>query len=215
MQHGVQFTIGNVTKHSMSDWGLLFSPFPIPSAEPKYNYIDIDGADSSIDATEAFGGVNYNDVDFTLTFTVPKCNFNQKLREIKAFLHGRETKITIYNDANFYYLGRCKVNEFKSNGAIGELVIDVKAKPYKYKQQPTVVNVTVSGSKTATFNNESMRTVPSFKCSASMTLQHNGNTYTVGTAQTKVADIVFEYGTNTITFTGNGTVTVTYQEGAL
>lgn len=214
MNHGVQFNVNGVTKHSLDDWGVFFFPFDIPSTEVKTDYIELDGADGSIDATEVFG-LHFKDMKFSLKFSVVGGNYNAKLREIKAYLHGREAKVTIWNDSTYYYLGRLQVNEFKSSAYKGELVIDVVAKPYKYKQQETVVNETINGSKTVVFSNDSMKVVPSFKCSADMNLTFKGNTYAIGTAKTKVPSIVFEYGANEITFTGNGTVQVTYQEGSL
>lgn len=214
MRHGVEFKINNVTKHTLDDWGMLFAPFDIPSAEVKTDYIELEGADGSLDVTEAFG-LNYKDMPFSLKFTLPLCDYNQRLREIKAFLHGKVAKITIYNDTGYYYLGRCQVNDFKANRGRGEVVIDVVAKPYKYKQNETVVTHTITGVKTVIFNNETMKVVPSFECSSDMQLTFNGNTYNVGTSKTRVADIVFIYGQNEITFNGTGTVKVTYQEGSL
>lgn len=214
MKHGIEFKIGNVKKHSLIDWGVFLSPFNIPSAEVKTSYVDIEGADSSIDLTDVFG-ITYKDLKFTLSFTMKSCDYDSKLREIKAFLHGRMAQITTYRDENYYYLGRCQVNEFKSSKARGTLSIDVIAKPYKYKQTVTEVTVNVTGTTTHAFMNDSMKVVPSFLCSNDMEIQFKDVTYNVGTNQVKLADIIFDYGENNVTFIGNGTVKVTYQEGAI
>ena len=214
MNHGAQFKVGNVTKHSMDDWGLLLAPFDIPTAKVKTSYIDLEGANGSIDDTEAFG-ITYEDLSFSIKFTLPKCDYNAKLREIKSFLHGKVVQITMYNDTDYYYLGRCNVDDFKQSKAMGTITIDVVAIPFKLKQSVTIVNETISGTKDVTFRNGQMPVVPSFECSSEMQLTFNGNTYSIGTTKTKVANIIFEDGDNVITFNGLGTVKVTYQQGVL
>lgn len=215
MKHGVEFKVNNVKMHTLDNWGMLFSPFAIPSPKVKAAYIELEGADGSIDATEIDGNVCYKDLSFSLEFTAYKGDYNELLRSIKAFLHGRNAQITIYNDPGYYYLGRCEVDEFKSNGKTGKVIINVIAKPYKFKQEKTAVETVVNGTKTVVFTNDSMRTVPTFKASAAMKLNFGTGSYSIGTTETKVADIIFGYGDNVIEFEGDGSVTVTYQEGSL
>lgn len=214
MNHGVQFKVNNVVKHSADDWGLILSPFDIPTADVKTSYVDIEGGDGSIDLSDVFG-ITYKDLSFTLKFTLKDGDYNNRLRQIKAFLHGQVAKITLYNDDGYYYEGRCIISDFKSSKAYGTISVDVTAKPYKFKQQVTEINETIEGTKTVVFKNDSMKVVPTFQCSADMRLTFNNNEYQIGTSSMKIPDIIFVYGDNQIVFTGNGTVKVTYQEGAL
>ena len=48
-------------KHTERDWGLRMISMVIPMPEPKTNYIDIPGADGSLDLTQSLtGNVPYN-----------------------------------------------------------------------------------------------------------------------------------------------------------
>lgn len=214
MKHGIEFKIGNVKKHSLIDWGVFLSPFNIPSAEVKTNYVDKEGGTGSIDLTEVFG-ITYKDIKLNFTFTMKSGDYDKKLREIKAFLHGKKAQITTYRDDSYYYIGRCQVNEFKSSKARGTFSIDVFAEPYKYKQYVTVRTEQIVGEKEVIFLNDSMEVVPTFECDSDMSLEFKGNSYSIGSGSTVLPDILFGYGDNLIKFVGTGTVKVTYQEGAI
>lgn len=212
MRNGsVKFIVDGVEKLS-TEFGLIANLVNIPSPTPKTNYIDIEGADGSLDMTEAFGCVNYNDIDLPIEFTVVTRNYNETFIQFKSFLNGKRAKIILWNDDGFYYDGRCKINEFVSSRRMGTVVVQVHAKPYKFKNELTTVDVVVDGSKTQTFKSGSMRVVPTFKSTADMKLTYNGNTFNIGTSITKIGDIVFQ-NEDKITFTGTGTVTISYQEG--
>lgn len=216
MRKGVEFEIDNIKMHTFDDWNIFFTSFDIPAPTIKTSYIDIDGADGSIDMTEVFG-ISYNDLAISLNFQVVESHmsWNSTMRKIKAFLHGKIAKITMYNDEEYYYLGRCTVSDFKSSRVYGTFSIDALVKPYKFKKDITIVEDDIIDEKEVVFHNECMNVLPSFECSGDMLLEFKGNTYAIGTEKTKIPDLIFKYGENTIKFKGNGHIKVSYQEGAL
>ena len=56
--------------HSFYDLDLILSAVEVPPAIPKMVYVDIPGADGSLDLTEAHGEVKYNDRTISMLFTL-------------------------------------------------------------------------------------------------------------------------------------------------
>lgn len=128
--------------HSYADLNLILSAVNIPPAVPKTTYIDIPGADGSADLTEVHGEVKYKDRECSFTFTVfPYENFEEKKTYISNLLNGKRCKIRLDKDAEYYWLGRCKVNEYASDRSLNKIVVAATVAPYKYKVDETFVAV--------------------------------------------------------------------------
>lgn len=138
-------TFGEI--HSYNDLNLILSKVEIPPAKPKTNYIDIPGGDGSVDLTEAHGEVKFYDRECRFTFTMnPASDLSEaaweaKKMEVSNALNGQKLKITLDKDAEFYYLGRCEVNEYLSNKRLRQIVVVATVEPYKWKQEETVVKI--------------------------------------------------------------------------
>lgn len=118
--------------HSYYDLGLILSDCSISPATPKTNYINIPGADGSLDLTEALGEVKYNDRTGKLVFSVlPTDDFEEKKSEISNFLNGKRFKITLDKDPDWYYQGRCSINSWKCDKKVGQITVDLKLQPFK------------------------------------------------------------------------------------
>ena len=112
-------------------------------------------------------------------------------------------------------MGRLAISDFTNEKGVGSIQIDCDCEPYKYKMQETTVTQAVSGSATITLSNMRKRTVPTITTDATMTfafggrsIQHNAGTFIIPTFE------LIE-GNNTVTVTGTGNVSFTYQEGGL
>lgn len=78
-----------------------------------------------------------------------------------------------------------------------------------------VNEVKVSGSKKVNLINRVKIVSPTFTCSTAMKVTHEGNTYSLPAGETTVYDIRLQEGDNYVTFTGNGTVKISYRGGSL
>jgi hypothetical protein len=75
-----------------------------------------------------------------LTFTVfPSDDFEMKKRQVSNLLNGQQKKIIVDKDPEYYWIGRCSVNEYASNKNLHKIVVGVTVAPYKWKQNETVV----------------------------------------------------------------------------
>ena len=206
--------------HSYYDLNLILSEMKIPPAKPKTTYIDVPGADGSIDLTEAHGEVRYSDRECTFIFTMHPLDvstWEEKQTEVSNLLNGRVFKITLDKDDEFYYQGRCTVNEYTSNKRIKQITVAAKVKPYKYKNHLTTVSATLSDTpKTLNILNGRKSVSPNIECSNDNTSIVFGDAaYKLNAGTHKILDIRFVEGINNVTVSGSGTVTFSYQEAEL
>ena len=204
-------------KHSNRDFSLLLAKMELGAPEAKINKIDIEGADGSLDLTEFFGGVKYENLTHKFEFValVPPSNFYALYSEIKNALHGKKMRIILDGDPYFYYLGRLSVSSFTSERGIGHITIEADCEPYKYKLEKTVVSANISGSGVVTLQNGRKRAVPTITTTAAMTISFNDTTWGVSAGTFVIPDLeLFEY-SNTIQINGTGKITFEWQEGEL
>lgn len=216
IETGILF--GNI--HSFFDLNLILAPFTPAPAMAKTVYVDVAGADEPVDLTEAHGKVFYNPRDFSFTFTInpaDKMTFDAKVTQVSNALNGKRCKITLDRDPEYYWQGRCVVNEYKQDRRIGQIVVGAKVNPYKLKQEPTVHSFTLTAEEqTVTLWNGRKSAVPVFECTDDNTVVVFGDIRETMSAGThKFLDICFNEGVNVLKLSGTGTIKITYQEGEL
>ena len=208
------------TLHSYEDLQLILNSKEIGSPEVKTRTIEIEGADSSLDLTEFFGEAKYQNVKHKFQFStiVPQSQFLSLFSAVKNALHGKKLRIILDGDPQFYYMGRIHVSNFTNEKNVGIISIECDCEPYKYKLQPTIVSVAVSGTKAITLTNSRRRVVPEVQIDSTGTLNivyGEGNVWDLGSGSYLLPELELVEGNNTVTVTGTGTVTFTYQEGSL
>lgn len=231
MLEGVKF--GN--KHSYDDFGLILQHKDLSLPKPKTEKVEVVGRNGAIDLTESL----VDEVTFenrTIKFTFVVLNglmyWTRALSELSNYLHGRKTQIILDADKTFYYYGRCTVNEFKSDRRLATIVVECDVEPFKIEVNGAgapwlwdpfsfvdgiihVNETTVSGSATINLLNRRKVVSPTFTCSAAMTVEFNGITYSLPKGKTTVYDIRLQEGDNYVTIKGNGTVKIEYKGGSL
>ena len=219
--------------HSFKDLKLVLAPFVIPPAKPKINLLDIEGMDGSLDLTEANGEIKYFDREFKFTFTVfpqDDCTFEERQTIVSNAINGKRCKITLDKDPDYYFIGRCMVNDHLCDKMLRQIVVIATVSPYKLLQNVTNVQFTISKSEATTIYviNRRKSVLPTIKCvldnptsTDSVVLTNNRTGQSVTIYQTSVAysysAIQLLKGANefTVSSTANGTITFSYQEGDL
>lgn len=223
------------TKNSYKDFGLILTSKDIGLPEPKMEKVDVPGADGVIDLAELLtDDVKYKQRKLQFTFTVidPINVWSTTLSKVTNYLHGRKLKILLDWDKNFYYEGRCKVNQFKTNKRLATIAVDAEVAPYKLEVngagQPWfwdtfsfidgiiyLNKAEVSGTTTVNLINRRKIVSPKFTTTANMTVTFDDATYDLPKGTTTVLGIRLKKGDNHVTFKGNGTVTIEYKGGSL
>ena len=223
------------TKNSYDDFGLILTDKDIGFPEPKVEEVDVIGADGVIDLSEVLNDdIKYKTRKLQFTFTVLKGNkyWASTVADVANYLHGKKLRIQMDFDPAYYYTGRCKINSFKTSKRLCTITIDAECEPYRldingngekwlwdtfsFQNGFIRVNaVTVNGSLQVNLQNQRKIVSPTFTCSTAMTVIFDGVTYNLPKGKTQVLGIRLQYGTNYVTFKGNGTVKIEYQGGAL
>lgn len=223
------------TKNSYDDFGLILTDKDIGFPEPKLEEVDVIGADGVIDLSEVLNDdIKYKTRKLQFTFTVLKGNkyWASTVADVANYLHGKKLRIQMDFDPAYYYTGRCKINSFKTSKRLCTITIDAECEPYRldingngekwlwdtfsFQNGFIRVNaVTVNGSLQVNLQNQRKIVSPTFTCPTAMTVTFDGVTYNLPKGKTQVLGIRLQYGTNYVTFKGNGTVKIEYQGGAL
>ena len=83
-----------------------------------------------------------------------------------------------------------------------------------YKDDETVVNVSVDGTQEVILTNEKMPTIPTIVTDAPIQVIHGANSYSINEGTHRLP-IVLEQGDTSIQLNGTANVSITYQEGVL
>lgn len=208
--------------HSYYDLNLILSQCIIKPPKAKTSYIDIPGTDGTLDLSEAFGDVKFGDRTGSIVFSVlPTDDWELKKSEISNFLHGQKFNITLDTDPDYYYQGRCSVNDYKSDKKNRQISVDLTLNPWKLKQDITTVEVTRGINSyvpiDAVLMNDRMPAIVTANVKTNITLEYGGNIQTLNNGTHELLDLRLSQGKNIIKVKGatDSAVTFTYQEGSL
>lgn len=205
--------------HSYNNLNLILAPFTPTPATPQTNLLQIPGRNGLLDLTEANGEVKYNSREFQFTFTVAPddLTFDERLSVVSNALNGRKCKITLERDPDFYWLGRCAVDKYEQDKSVGKIAVRATVDPYKLRQSVSVTTFALTAvEQTVILENDRMAAVPVIECTDDgAVVGFNGKTHRLNAGTSKILDIRFVEGSNSLTISGTGTITFTWQEGAL
>lgn len=215
-----QTTFGSI--RTKDDLGLVLLQHEVQPAEPKLNMKEIPGADGSLDLTEAMGvGVRFKDREITWVFGLyPGDDWAAKRSEVSGALNGRAFHITLGDDEDYYYIGRVKVTNHETDRLLHRITVKAICKPYKLHQLSTVTRRTLTPEfKTIVLENDRMPAVPKITVSDETMIQVGSSTVTLSPGEYTIPDMRLTEGSNVFqaktVSAESGTISVTWQEGAL
>lgn len=228
-------------KHSFRDWGLIPRSRPVISPpEPKTIYIDIPESDGMLDLTEMLTGeVKYKNRNMTFEFNVmnERSDWTSIYSTILNYLHGQRLRIVLDEDPNHFYMGRVKVDEWKSDKKTSVIQLSADVDPYKYEITSSLEpwewdtfnfeedyirdygNLVVDGQLDFTVYGSRKTVIPVFIVDSyddtGMQVIFENVTYNLQDGNNRVLNIRIKDGENNLTFLGNGTVSIDYRGGSL
>ena len=222
-------------KNTFEEWGMVPTTRPVinpPSV--KTSYVDLPSTHGQLDYTHyLLGEVPYGQRTGSWEFRLrPGRRWASVYSEIMNFLHGERHTVILEDNPGFQYVGRLSVNQWRSDPAQSLITIDYNLDPFKYSTESSdetdwlwndlfVDNIRygrfeVSGTKHRNFINSGLRVaIPTFDCSAPMSVLFNGQTFNLVAGKNYNANLSLQPGDNIMVFTGNGTVRVSYREVSL
>ena len=200
------------------DWNIVLTEINIPFPTPKISLIDIPGSDGVIDLSEVLtGDVKYNNRVCKLTFEMlDLTDYTNLMSEISNLIHGKVVTFIQTNDENYFYRGRATISEWECIKNQGKIVIEVDCEPYKYNIKETKMNVILNNeSKTVRINNDRMPVCPTLVVNGDVSIVIDGETYKLEVGEQQLLGFILEDGVNEFTFSGNGSINITYRKGSL
>lgn len=202
------------------DWGLIVTAKSVTPPEPNTNYVTLDGANGTLDLSEALAGhVTYKDRTVTATFWTDngtRTDRERLVNKIISTLHGRKIKIVEPDDLDHYFYGRVSVTPEVNNLAYAEFTIKATCEPWRYAMTDSVRSVTVDGASDVVINNNGVKTLsPIVTVDGDISLTYNGIKTALTSGTFKITDFKLDPGVNVVTVSGNGSVSFTYKEALL
>jgi len=227
--------------HTFDDWGLVITN-AVPVGDPKQetNFITVSGRNAPIDVSDALIGrpsYLYRPIEIHLAGIKNRMGWDDILSTLRNAIDGRIIQISFDNDLDNYYRGRCHIEKFERVYDKGEFILSIpQADPYKYEKikasEPWIWDifsfvdgvirsfgeVKVNGTATMNIPSGHMYVVPEFQVSTTSEIKLNNGTreYTMKAGRNRFPSLLVNGDEEvTLTFVGNGTVTIDYRGGSL
>lgn len=203
------------------DWRCTVTAKSVTPAEPKTNYVAIDGAHGSLDLSEALTGEPvYGTSTVAASFMCSEGTHRERealLRQIRTALHGRKVPIVEPDDPDHFFLGRVVLKDVVNNLAFMTFSIEAVCDPWRYALDETDRAVTVNGNSVdLVIRNEGDKTLcPVITVTGSVVLSFMGESTELTAGSYKVTDLRLVHGPNVVTISGSGSVVFTYREAVL
>ena len=202
-------------KNSWTDYKIIFKTFTLGAPSPQLVLINVPFRNGSLDETDYFGDVKYNDRTLSMDFLIhwtedyPYDIYSKVLNE----LNGQRKKIKISADQGWYYEGRLTVGDLSIDSGFWNFNISATVDPYKYRD--TIATFNVDGSKTVELLNDQMPSVPVITTTSDVVIAYNGVEFSFKEGSSLNPLFKLQNGKNIIAIQGQGVVAVSYKQGRL
>lgn len=201
---------------TLTGWSLT------PAAE-KTNYVDKVGGDGSWDlSTTLTDGIpTFSDRELTATFENSegtRDNRNAEISRMTNLLHGMRVEIEIPDHSGYHLIGKVYVAKEYSDEAHAAITVTAQCEPWLYANTETTVILTAKTTAqiASLVNNGRRATVPTLTVTGGTVLvKYEGGNFSMATGSYQWPDLLLTTGVHDITYSGSGTLTVTYREAVL
>lgn len=195
----------------------------LTSPETKTNYVDIPGANGTLDLSCAVSGEPvFNDRELTLTFETSegtRAERENAINDLFNQLHGNRMHIILPDAADYYLDGRIGVSKDYNDMAHAAVTITAVCSPYRRKVSETTITKSLTTTQISfTLTNSRMPVVPTITVTAQSAVTFEDTVYTLNAGTHALPAIRLSKGANTMkakAVSGTGSITITYREGML
>lgn len=202
------------TYNSSTNFGVLMGELTIGAPEPQTYSVEVPFRDGYLDETEYFGNVRFKNREISIDFYIPYGDdYEAVYAAMAAKIHGQRLPVFLSWNPDWYYEGRVTMGDLAMSSISGYwgFTVTVDADPYKY--QLVELTYTISGSASYNLPVDRKPSVPRFKTTTSLTVTHNGSTYTFNANKSYDPELILTQDNNKITISGTGSVTISYTKG--
>lgn len=224
--------IGN--KDLYTDFGCILAHVEIGAPTVQTKFVQVPLRNGSLDLTELLtDDVRYEDREIKIDLKYKGDLLMMVQSDIENYLHGQKFNITFDEDASYFYIGRCSLDSYEVTKYGGKIHLKAQCDPFKYMIVSSnedwlwdpfdfeegyineFASVTVSGTKSIVIIADKKPSYPKVTSNAQMNVTYGTTTVTIGVGTTTLYDFELTEGDNTLTFTGNGTISIDYRGARL
>ena len=217
-----KITFGN---YDTAAYGWTLAAWKLSDAQPKTYYETKPGGDGSWDLSTALtdGLMRYSDRALTVTLERSdgdRLSREAKIRHMINLLDGMREDIELPDDPYHHINGRLHVVREYNDMAHAAVTVTATCKPWKYSNTETVVtlNATTEEQVAKLINGGRLAVVPMLNVDGddpSLLLGYGSSTIALSTGSYKWPELLLVPGSNDLTYSGSGSLTITYREAVL
>lgn len=212
--------------YDTADTGLLtLTGWEFSPAVPQTNYVGIPGRNGSLDLSFALtdGVPVFDSRTLTATFETSegtRLERDARFKQMVNWLNGWSMQIWLPDDDSHYITGRVSVAVEYNDVAHGAVTVTAVCDPWRYSSEETTVTLTAGETaQTATLTNVGRaQLAPTLTITgddASVLLTYGEYSWALGAGVYVLPDLILLQGDNALTYSGTGTVQLTYREAVL
>lgn len=188
----------------------------------KSNFVTVPGRDGDLDLTTALtdGEPRYSNRTLTATFESSEGSRLDRqgiFDDLLARLDGRRVNIVLPDYEGYYLDGRAHVAISYNDPAHGALTVTANCLPWRFSLNETVHTLTASSTaRQVILRNYGRRVViPTVTVAGSVSLSFGSRTWSLSAGTYTLPELMLRPGSNTVSYSGSGTVTIRYREAIL
>lgn len=185
------------------------------------NLVDVPGRDGPLDLSTALTGAPRY-YSRTLTAVLENSDGDRQSREaeirkIVNRLDGYRLGIVLPDDPDHYLQGRIHVVKNYNDLAHASVTVTAVCDPWLYNENETVYtrNATSTAQKLTLVNSGRRTVAPVVKTTGTVNLSFGSESHTLSQGTYLLPDLVLDPGEIELTYSGTGTITITYREAVL
>lgn len=195
----------------------------LSDAEQKTEYMDLPGGNGRLDMSTVLtdGEPVYGDRTLTATFECSegtRLEREDRISRMVNWLDGWRMNITLPDDPLHYITGRVHVKRLYNDPAHASVQVDAICSPWRYNVAETVVGLqaTDTAQTTALVNSGRLALVPTLTIAGGeVLLASGGASWALSAGVYALPDLYLRSGSTNITYSGTGSLLVTYREAVL
>lgn len=214
-------TFGSYHTHADGLWTL--TAWELSAATYKQNLVEIPGSSKLLDLSTSLtdGEPTYSSRTLTATFESSEGDRlarKERITEMINTLDGYLADIVLPDDPELYLVGRLSVKELYNDMAHASVQVTAVCEPWKYAKAETVVSLqAVETEQTAVLMNQGrLSVVPTLVVTGGdVRVTYGTKSWALSPGTYVLPDLYLTPGEHSITYAGEGALTITYREAIL
>lgn len=203
-------------------FGWTLAGWKLADPTQKTKYEDKPSGDGSWDLSTALtdGIPRYTDRELTVTLELSegtRLEREEIIRYMVNLLDGLRWPICLPDDDLHYITGRVHVAREYNDPAHAAVTVTATCEPWKYSTTETVVTLTATSTARSTtlYNSGRRAVVPTLTVTGSVVLGFGASSLSLSAGTYTWPDLLLTTGRHVLTYSGSGTVVLTYREAVL